>query len=62
MIKSIAYGKNSDGSFYVQSACDEEHIGQQCGCKSFGESFSEQEAKTLAKEKADELNVSVEVW
>lgn len=62
MIKTIAYGKNSDGSFYVQSACNEEHIGQQCACKSFGESFSEQDAKTLANDKAKELNVKVENW
>ena len=62
MIESIAYGKKSTGSYYVQSTCNEEHKGQSCACQSFGEDFSEQEAKNLANAKANELNVTVEAW
>lgn len=61
-IRVVAYGRNSDGGYYVQTSCNEEHIGQECDCKSFGENFTEDEAKKLACKKAKELNVEVERW
>lgn len=61
-IANIAYGVNDKGKYYVQTCCNEEHLGQKCDCKSFGEEFSREEAIALAQRKAKELNVPVYEW
>lgn len=62
MIESVAYGKNSNGLYYVQKNCNKEHNGEQCECESLGEAFSKQEAQELAKAEANTVGVKVEVW
>ena len=62
MIRCVAYGTEEEVNFYVQSCCNEEHVGGNCDCRSFGENFTESAAKTLALQKANELNVPVEIW
>lgn len=62
MVRSIAYGSEKEGKFYVQTCCGEEHNREECDCKSLGENFSESEAKELAEQKAKELNIPLEVW
>lgn len=62
MVKCVAYGSEKEGSFYVQTCCGEEHLGQDCDCKSLGENLTEIGAKKLAEKMAKELNVPIEVW
>lgn len=62
MIRCVAYGSEKKCGFYVQTCCKEEHEGGKCDCRSFGEKFTETAAKTLAHQKASELNVPVEIW
>lgn len=62
MVKCIAYGSEKGGIFYVQACCDKAHNGAKCDCKSFGENFSEDEARELANQKSKELNIPLEVW
>lgn len=52
MVRCVAYGQEKEGEFYVQTCCGEKHNGGECDCKSFGENFSEGEAKALAEQKA----------
>lgn len=59
MVKCVIYGLE-EGKYYVQTCCDEEHHGQECGCKSYAENIEhEEDAKFLAECIADKLNVSV---
>lgn len=62
MVKCIAIGSEKEGYFYVQTCCGEGHNGEDCDCRSLGESLSESEANKIAKEKSKELNVLVEFW
>ena len=61
MIKSILCGKDEDNKFYVQQCCGEEHLGQQCECKSLGLYSSLNEAKKIAYAKGKELSVEVKI-
>ena len=62
MIRSIAYGSDREGNFFVQTCCNEEHLGQECGCKNIGEHFTKDEARILAEQKSNDLNVPLEFW
>jgi len=62
MIKCVAYGSSEKDRFFVQTCCDEEHLGQDCDCKSLGEEFTIDEAVSLAHQTATKLNVPVENW
>lgn len=62
MVRCVAYGSENDGKFYVQTCCGEEHIGNDCDCNILGEDLSEVEAKELARQRAEQLNVPLEVW
>ena len=61
MVKNIAYG-SENGKYYVQSCCNEEHKGQECDCRTYGENLTKEEAISLANKKGEELNVSVVCW
>lgn len=62
MVKCIAVGSDSNGKFYVQSCCTEEHLGQKCDCRSFGENLSKRKADKIAEEKARGFQVPIEYW
>lgn len=59
MIKHVLIGLENGERYYIQSCCGEEHLGQSCDCKSYGEDLSKEKAVSLAKEKSKELNVPV---
>lgn len=61
MVKTVIYGSEEDGSFFVQTSCDEEHFGQTCDCANFGENLTLSEAKRIANQKSKELNVPIEI-
>lgn len=61
MIKNIGIGIEK-GKYYVQTCCDEEHIGQDCGCKTLIENVSEEVALEIAERKSKELNVPIDKW
>lgn len=62
MIRCVAYGFEKNG-WYVQTACNETHLGQECDCATIAENLlTEEEARRLAEEKSKELNVPTEVW
>lgn len=60
-IDCILYGsENGRQTFYVQTCCHQEHIGgEPCGCKTYGEFNSEEEAEALAQVMAEELGLPV---
>lgn len=69
IIVAVAYGTNDgncDNAYFVQTCCNQEHsgllVGQTCGCYSFGENFTEVEARRIAEFKAKELNVEIQRW
>lgn len=59
MIKNIIFGTEDNKAYYVQASCDQEHLGQPCECKSYGEGLTEIEAKKLAHDLGKSLNVPV---
>lgn len=61
-IKSIAYGTEDGINYFVQTCCGEEHYGQDCDCKNYGEKFTEAEAKKVADELAEKHAVNIERW
>lgn len=59
MIKHVLIGLEDGSRYYVQSCCGEEHLGESCDCKSYGEELSKNDAVSLAEEKSKELGVPV---
>lgn len=60
-IDCILYGsENGCQTFYVQTCCNQAHIGgESCGCQTYGEFSSEAEAKALAQVMAEALGLPV---
>lgn len=61
-VTAIAYGTNRDGSFYVQTCCSDEHLGEDCACKNLGNKLLEEEAIELAERKSKEFGVRLYKW
>ena len=61
VIKNIGIGLEN-GKYYAQTCCNREHKGQECDCKSLGENLTEVDAKTIAEEAANKLNVPIQKW
>lgn len=58
----IAYGTEDGVNYFVQTCCGEEHYGQDCDCKSYGESYKGDKARELAEELAKGLGVDCDRW
>jgi len=61
-IVKVAYGTENGNDWFVQTCCNEEHYGNDCNCKSYGEKFTEIEAEKIANDLAEIHHVSVEKW
>ena len=59
MVKNILYGTEDNQNFFVQTSCGEEHLGQDCDCKSYGIYRNEAIAKYKTKEIGDIFKVPV---
>lgn len=61
-VACVAYGKDSDGTWYVQTACSGEHDGNKCACKVLKNGLTREKAVKFAEKKAKELGVDVSPW
>ena len=57
-IQCLLYGSDNGGqSYFVQTCCDQDHLGNDCGCRSLGENFSKEEAEAFAKDLSLKFNL-----
>ena len=59
MIKNIMYGTENYVSYFVQTCCAEEHLGEECDCINYGSFLSEDKARRFAETLAEKFMVPV---
>lgn len=60
MVKNIMYGTEDYVSYFVQTSCNEKHLGQSCDCVNLASFLSEERARKFAEQLAEELMVPVQ--
>lgn len=57
-IVCFLYGSDNGGqTYFVQTCCDQEHTGNECGCCSLGEDFTKEEAEARAQKLSSMFNL-----
>ena len=62
-ILNVAYGidsENGEDYYYVQTACNEEHEGQECDCRDIAHYNNLEQAREHAERLATALNVPLQ--